>query len=156
MPNQTAKMQFNTFLENDVVDWEKINENFEKLDNVVLCVESGEKTAAYSGASSGNAVWRYKKYSDDSVEMCTSIDFSTLRCSSGGKSPYYSDSVIVNYPFVFTKIDNVETHVLSSSPVILSDITSKTATDSMVFRLNSINIENANESRRIFIGVKGR
>lgn len=36
MPNQTAKMQFNTFLENDVIDWELINQNFEKLDNVVL------------------------------------------------------------------------------------------------------------------------
>ena len=65
MSDLTSNLAFNTFLENEVIDFEKINENFEKLDGYALCIESGEKTAIYSGGASGNATWRYKKYSDE-------------------------------------------------------------------------------------------
>ena len=40
MADQTAKNKFNIFLENDVVDFEQINENFKKLDAMNLCIES--------------------------------------------------------------------------------------------------------------------
>lgn len=49
MPNLSTNMGFNLFLESDVVDFEQLNANFEKLDKMVLCIESGTKTASYSG-----------------------------------------------------------------------------------------------------------
>ena len=43
MPNLSTNMGFNLFLESDVVDFEQLNATFEKLDKMVLCIESGQK-----------------------------------------------------------------------------------------------------------------
>lgn len=156
MPNQTAKMQFNTFLENDVVDWELINQNFEKLDDTVLCIESGEKTAAYSGGSSGNAVWYYKIYSDGSLDMYTILDINNLRCSNGGKIPYYSDKVTVNFPFKLNNVNYMNIHVVSDDYVMVSNVTQKTSNDIIVFRLAAMESESNYKARQIYIEIKGR
>ena len=44
MPNITKKLGLNIWLENDIVDFEQINENFQKIDDCVICTESGIKT----------------------------------------------------------------------------------------------------------------
>ena len=83
MPNTTSKLGLNTWLENDVVDFEEINENFEKLDNMVMCIESGTKTANFSGGTTSVATWRYRKYSDGTVEMSAKLEFTNLKCDGG-------------------------------------------------------------------------
>nr|DAI11830.1 MAG TPA: hypothetical protein [Caudoviricetes sp.] len=156
MPNQTAKMQFNTFLENDVVDWSLINDNFEKLDNVVLCVESGEKTAAYSGGVTGNATWRYKKYSDGSIELYTKMEFDNIKCNGGASSPYYSGTSKVMFPFRLTAVHDVQMHLASNTIGWVSDITGKSVIDYVMFRVMSTAYESTNIYKQVFINVKGR
>lgn len=46
MPNITKKLGLNILLENDIVNFEQINENFQKIDDCVICTESGIKTAS--------------------------------------------------------------------------------------------------------------
>lgn len=156
MPNQTAEMQFNTFLENDVIDWELINQNFEKLDNVVLCIESGEKTAAYSGGSSGNATWRYKKYSDGSIELYAKMEFDNIKCNGGSSSPYYSGTSKVMFPFQLTAVYDVQMHMASNTIGWVSDITGKSVIDYVMFRVMSTAYESTNIYKQVFINVKGR
>lgn len=156
MPNQTSKMQFNTFLENDVVDWELINQNFEKLDNVVLCIESGEKTAAYSGGVTGNATWRYKMYSDGSIDLYTKMEFDNLKCNGGAKAPYYSGTSKVMFPFTLTAVYDVQMHLASNTIGWVSDITDKSVIDYVMFRVMGMDYENDYEYKQVFINVKGR
>ena len=156
MPNQTANMEFTTFLENDVVDWEKINENFEKLDNVVLCIESGTKTASYSGGTSGNATWHYKKYSDGSIEMYAKMEFDNIKCNGGSSSPYYSGTSTVNFPFALTAVYDVQMHLASNTIGWVSDITGKSVIDLVSFRVMSTAYESTFIYKQIFINVKGR
>lgn len=156
MPNQTAKIQFNTFFENDVVDWEKINENFQKLDDMALCIESGEKTASYSGDISGNVTWHYKKYSDGSIEMYTKIEFDNIKCNSGSAPPYYSGTSKVMFPFNLTAVHDVQMHLVANYIGWVSDITEKSVVDYVIFRLAGLTLETNYEYKRVFINVKGR
>lgn len=156
MPNQTSNNQFNTFLESDAVDWSLINENFEKIDKMVLCVDSGEKTAAYSGGATGNASWKYKKYSDGSVEMYTAIDFDSLKCSGGAKAPYNTDSVRLVFPFQLVSIDCVQMHLISSNTNgWVSDITGRNILDYLLFRVMGMETESSNVYKRVCIDLKG-
>lgn len=156
MPNQTSKMGFNTFLENDVVDWELINENFEKLDNMVLCTESGSKTAAYSGGTSGNATWYYKKYSDGTIEMYTKIEFDSLKCGSGSKTPYYSATSKAMFPLTLTAVTDVQMHMASDTVGWVVDVTGRGVIDYVMFKVTSMDIESTNVYKQVFVNVKGR
>lgn len=156
MPNQTSKMGFNTFLENDVVDWELINANFEKLDGMVLCVESGSKTAAYSGGSSGNATWYYNKYSDGTIELYTKIEFDSLKCNGGSSAPYHSTSSKAMFPLTLTSVTDVQMHMASNTVGWISDITGRGVVDYIMFQIMSMSLESTNVYKQVFINVKGR
>lgn len=138
------------------MDWELINENFEKLDNMTLCIESGEKTAAYSGGVTGNATWRYKKYSDGSVELYTGIEFKSLKCSAGSSIPYCSENVKVSFPITLTSIDNAQLHMASDTVGWVSNITGKNILDYIMFKVASMKNESSYVYKQIFINVKGR
>ena len=77
--NKTKNLGLNIWLENEPVNFEEMNENFEKIDHFVSCTESGVKTASYSGGSDTVANWRYKKYSDGTVEMSAKLNFTNLK-----------------------------------------------------------------------------
>lgn len=156
MSNLTPNMSFNTFLESEVLDFEKINENFEKLDGYALCIESGEKTATYSGGASGNATWRYKKYSDGTIELYTKLDLDSLKCSSGASNPYYSSDVKVMLPISITSIDGVQMHLSSDTTGWVCDKTGKSVLDYVLFKVMSTALESTNIFKRISIEVKGR
>ena len=156
MSDLTPNLSFNTFLENEVVDYEKINENFDKLDGYALCIESGEKTAAYSGGASGNAVWRYKKYSDGTIEMYTKLELENLKCSSGASSPYYSGTLKTMFPIQLTEIHDIQTHLESSISGWISDNTGKDILDYIMFKVMSTVSESTNSFKQIFINVKGK
>ena len=156
MPDLSANMEFNLFLENDVVDWEKINENFEKLDKLVQCTESGTKSASYTGASSGNASWYYKKFSDGSIEMYTKLELDNVKCSSGASSPYQSGTISVNFPFKLVSVNDVHMNMASSTVGWVSDITGKGIVDLVRFTVRSTSYENSVVYKQIYINVKGR
>ena len=155
MPNKTANLELNTWLENEPVDFEEVNANFEKIDKLVSCTESGTKTSNYTGGSESVAKWRYKKYSNGTIEMSTAIHFSNLRCNGGANAPYYSEASTIYFPFSLSEVYNVQMHLASNTFEWISDVTGKTVLDSVVFRLMSLEYENTEEYKQVFIDVKG-
>lgn len=156
MANQTTNVGFNVFLENDVVDFDEINYNFEKLDGMALCIESGTKTATYSGGISGNANWYYRKYSDGTVDLFVKMDSESLKCNTGTKIPYVSSAVTVNFPLQLTSILDVQMSVSSETFGWISNITAKNTLDSVKFQIAAPSTETTSVYRQVFINVKGR
>lgn len=155
MADQTAKNKFNIFLENDVVDFEQINENFKKLDAMNLCIESGTKTASYTGGVIGTATWRYKKFADGTIEMSTKLEFDNIKCNGGSSSPYYSGTLTVNFPFSLADLYDIQMHLASNTIGWVSDITGKSVLNYVMFRVMSTSYESENTYKQIFINVKG-
>ena len=155
MPNTTSKLSLNTWLENDVVDFEKVNENFEKLDNMVMCIESGTKTANFSGGTTSAATWQYKKFSDRTVEMSAKLEFTNLKCNGGSGSPYYSGDSKVYFPFSFSSVYDVQMHLASNTIGWVSDITGKSVLDYVMFRVMGTEYESENVYKQVFITVRG-
>lgn len=155
MANQTSKNKFNTFLENDAVDFELINENFEKLDAMSLCTESGTKAANYNGTTSGSILWRYKKYADKTVELDVKLEFGNIRCNGGSAAPYYSGQINVYFPFKFSSITNIQMHMTSNTVGWVHDITPKGSLDSVSFKVLSMTYESENVYKEISLNVKG-
>lgn len=156
MPNLSTNMGFNLFLESDVVDFEQLNANFEKLDKMVLCIESGTKTSSYSGNTTGNATWNYKKYSDGTIDLDTAIGFDTLKCNQGSKAPYYTGNCRVYFPFTITKIDNVQIHMSSETKGWVCNLTGKDVVDYILFNIMGMESESNYVFKKVFINVKGR
>lgn len=155
MPNQTTNLNLNTWLENEMVDFEEINENFEKIDKLVSCVESGTKTSNYTGGSDSVAKWRYKKYSDGTIEMSAKLGFTNLKCNGGTRSPYYSGTSNVYFPFTLKEVYDVQMHLASNTIGWVSDITGKSVLDMVMFRVMATESESTEKYKQIFIQVKG-
>lgn len=155
MPNTTSNLGFNVFLENDVVDFDDINANFEKLDGMILCTESGTKTANYTGGTNSVATWRYKKFSDGTIEMSAKMEFGNLKCNGGASSPYYSGTSTVYFPFALSQVYDVQMHLASNTIGWVSDITGKSVLDYVMFRVMGTAYESDYEYKQIFINVKG-
>ena len=155
MANQTERCKFNTFLENDVVDFEQINSNFEKLDGMCLCTESGIKAANYDGVTSGSILWRYKKYADNNVELSIKLEFGNIACNGGTSAPYNSGQVNVYLPFKFSDIYNIQMHMTSNTPGWVQDITAKGSLDRVSLKILSMQKETVNVYKEISINVKG-
>lgn len=155
MPNLTENLGLTTWLENDIVDFDQLNANFEKLDSMVMCIESGTKTASYSGGSDSVATWHYKKYSDKSIEMCAKLNFVNLKCNGGTGSPYYSGDSTVYFPFTFSEIYDVQMHLASNTIGWISDITQKSVLDFLRFRIMATEYESTNVYKQVFVSLKG-
>ena len=155
MPNTTKNLGLNIWLENEVVDFEEINENFKKLDTMIMCVESGTKTANYTGGSDSVATWRYKKYSDKSIEMWAKLQFTNLKCNGGTSSPYYSGESKIYFPFTLSSVNDVQMHLASNTIGWVSDITGQSVLDNVQFRVMSTAYESTTIYKQIFINVKG-
>lgn len=155
MPNTTKNLGLNIWLENEVVDFEEINENFKKLDTMIMCVESGTKTANYTGGSDSVATWRYKKYSDKSIEMWAKLQFTNLKCNGGTSSPYYSVESKIYFPFTLSSVNDVQMHLASNTIGWVSDITGQSVLDNVRFRVMSTAYESTTLYKQIFINVKG-
>ena len=155
MPNQTTNLKLNTWLENEIVDFSEINANFETIDKLVFCTESGTKTSNYTGGSDSVANWRYKKYSDGTIEMSAKLGFTNLKCNGGTQSPYYSGTSSVYFPFTLTEVYDVQMHLASNTIGWVSDITGKSVLDMVMFRVMATECETDQKYKQIFVQVKG-
>lgn len=155
MANQTSRNKFNIFLENDFVDFEQINENFEKLDAMCLCTESGIKSANYNGATSGSILWRYKKYADKTVDMDVKLEFGNIRCNGGAAAPYYSGQVNVYFPFNLSSVTNIQMHMTSNTVGWVQDVTPKGTLDYVSLKVLGMQYESENIYKEISLNVKG-
>lgn len=155
MPNTTTNLGLNVWLENDVVNFEDFNENFEKIDDLIMCIESGTITSGYSGGVSGNATWRYKKYSDGTVEMSTKLEFTNVKCDGGSAAPYYSGTSVVNFPFSMSSVYDVQMHLASNTIGWISDVTERSVLNNVSFRVMGMEYEDTYIYKQVYINVKG-
>lgn len=155
MPNLTKKLGLNTWLENEVVDFEQINYNFEKIDDMVMCLEGGKNTSNYTGGSDTVATWNYRKYSDRTIDLWTKLSFSNLKCNGGSSFPYYSGDVKIYLPFSLSDITDVQMHLKSGTIGWVCDITGKEISDYLQFRIMSTVYESTTLYKEVFINVKG-
>ena len=153
--NKTTKLKMNSWLENDPVDFEEINENFNIIDALPICIESGTKVGTYTKGPESTCTWRYKKFSDNTIEMSTKLAFDTLKCNVGSKSPYYSEESKVTFPFSFKEVYDVQMHLASTAIGWPVDVTGRTALDSVTFKMAAINSETDSIYKQVFVNVKG-
>ena len=157
MPKLTPKLGLNTWLENEIVNFEEINANFERLDVMPMCVESGTKTASYSGTTSGTTPWYYRKYSDGTIDMFTCVSYTDLICSKGSSAPYYSEDSKVYLPFDIMQFLDVQMHLVTPDTYgWVVDATDKVAFDHVKIRVASNTYElNSSYDKRVYISIKG-
>lgn len=155
MATRTPNLGLNTWLESDVVNFEEVNENFEKIDTMVMCTESGEVTSSYSGGVSGSTTWKYKKYSDGTIDISTKMEFTNVKCNGGSAAPYYSGTTTLYFPFTLSQVNDVQMHLASNTIGWVSDITGQSVLDKVMFRLLAMEYESDYEYKQVFINVKG-
>lgn len=156
MPNQTTNLGLTTWLESDVVDFEQMNANFEKIDALVNCIESGTKIGTFSdGGATNTATWHYKKYSNGSIELDARLVFDNLICASGDGIPYYSDSVSIVYPFSFSSVYSLSIHAVSNNIIWATDISGGSSVDGATFRVLTRSKESSASYKQVYISVKG-
>lgn len=153
----TTNLGFHKWIDTDAVDFEEINENFEKIDKCVICTESGVKNGTYEceWSSGGSIEWRYKVYSDGTIDLSAKLLFTNIKCNGGDKIPYYSGYATVKIPFTLSKVYNVQMHVASGTLGWISNITETDVVDHVKFRIMSPEKEINTEYKQIFINVKG-
>lgn len=153
--NHTPKLGLNIWLENEAVNFEEINANFTKIDSLVNCIESGTATASFSGGTTSTVTWRYKKYSDGTIDMSAKLEFTNVKCNGGSKAPYYSGNSDVYFPFNLSSIYDVQMHLASNTVGWVSDITSKSVLNKVSFKIMSMDYESSQVYKQVFINVKG-
>ena len=155
MATKTPKLGLNIWLESDPVNFEEVNENFKKIDDMVMCVESGEVSSSYSGGVSGSTTWKYKKYSDGTIDMSTKMEFTNIKCNGGSSAPYYSGTLSLYFPFTLSQVYDVQMHLASNTIGWVSDITGQSVLDKVIFRLLNMELESDYKYKQVFINVKG-
>ena len=155
MATKTPKLGLNIWLESDPVNFEEVNENFKKIDDMVMCIESGEVSSSYSGGVSGSTTWKYKKYSDGTIDMSTKMEFTNIKCNGGSSAPYYSGTLSLYFPFTLSQVYDVQMHLASNTIGWVSDITGQSVLDKVMFRLLNMESESDYKYKQVFINVKG-
>lgn len=91
MPSQTPKLKLNVFYENDLFDYEKFNENMQKLETCPICIKS-DRTVANGAISTQVATdltaafnktttWHWRLYSDGTFEAWTKFSDPSVKCT---------------------------------------------------------------------------
>ena len=155
MATKTPKLGLNIWLESDPVNFEEVNENIKKIDDMVMCIESGEVSSSYSGGVSGSTTWKYKKYSDGTIDMSTKMEFTNIKCNGGSSAPYYSGTLSLYFPFTLSQVYDVRMHLASNTIGWVSDITGQSVLDKVSFRLLNMESESDYKYKQVFINVKG-
>ena len=158
MPNKTTNLGMNVFLENEVFDVDLVNENFQIIDDIPMTAKSaGVMTSVFSGAQSGTVTWRYKRYSDKTIDLEASIVLNSVYINANNAVPYYSNDVVVNLPVVLSSVNNIHTDIVANTRrwVAMTSSTG-TVTTALTFSILS-NVKDTSSSNRntVFIQIKG-
>lgn len=153
--NRTPNLGLNIWYENEAVNFEEVNENFENLDDMVMCIEHGTITSEYTGGSETAAKWRYKKYSDGTVEFISKLAYTNLKCNNGSSAPYYSASSTVRFPFSLKEVYDVQMHLASNTYGWPVDMTTESVKDKIEFRVMALSSETTEIYKQVFVSVKG-
>lgn len=157
MASKTTNLGLNTWNETDIVNFEEMNQNFETIDTLVHCVESGYITAPYTNGSNTTAEWYYRKYSDGMVEVSADLTYTQLICDQGSAAPYYSAKHSeVTLPFVFDRVYDLQMHIASNSMSWVTNITGSNISNRVIFRLFNMAVESSELYKQVFIHIKGR
>ena len=157
MATKTPNLGLNTWIETDPVNFEEMNYNFETIDKLVHCVESGFITAPYTNGSNTIADWYYRKYSDGMVEICADLTFTKLMCDQGSAAPYYSaDHSEITLPFTFVRVYDLQMHTASNSLSWVTNITGGNVTNRVIFRRFSMSVESSELYKQVFVRIVGK
>lgn len=113
MGSKSKNLNFNIFNEDDYVDFDQINHNFNLLDGMGLCVESGSIDSTAGGVS---VTWRYKKFLNSSSTpkytidaSCTVLSDDSWSCkddiTKGRQSCWVSRAITVPLPSVISMVN---------------------------------------------------
>lgn len=155
MAKTEKNLGFNTFVENQIVDFDQVNENFKMIDKMCICTDSNQITA-------GNTSWYCREFADKTVDMTTKIEYADKRCTNGSKAPYYTSDVVVQLPFTLTKIHGIFFD-LSLAPKSdgnyiygwVQNVTPKTSLSSVTFRIMAMESETEYINKQVSIHVIG-
>ncbi len=123
MPNTTPNLGLNTFLENDVFDYNQLNSNFSKIDNLDIPGQTGTMTSTYSyvnynnSTTTGEVTWRFRRYKNKVIELNTVFTVNMLSTNNGTSPFYYSKILVLNMPVEFAggydKVYDINTSLLT-------------------------------------------
>lgn len=155
--DKTLNLGFHSWIETDAVNFEEINENFDKIDNLVHCTESGIMTMPYTNGSNTTAEWYYRKYSDGMVEACADLTYTNLICDQGSEAPYYSAKHSeITLPFTFARVYDLQMHLASNSMSWVTNITGSNISNRVIFRLFNVTVESSELYKQVFVHIVGR
>lgn len=155
MGGTTRNLGLNTFVETDIFDVDLLNDNFWLLDNASVCTESGTMNSTYTGASTGTATWRYKRYTDKTIELNTAITLNAAYPNLGSSPFYYSRDVNLSLPLALAQTYDVHIDVASSTNRWGIIVASDDITSGMVFRILSNTQASVASYQKVYIQVKG-
>lgn len=159
MAGTTTNYNFHTWNENDYVNWEDINENFETIDDMFLCISKSTKSSTYKVGTGADQLvsWECKQYPNNVIEMDCVLSFLSLYSNNGSAPPYYSESVSVNFPsdYNFSQIKNISINMSSDSIGWPVDMSASDDFTKVIFSVLAIAIESTEVNKRVYIKVKG-
>ena len=158
--NRTEKLGLHTWLENEIVDFEEMNENFEIMDALPLCIGSGARSAPYSGSTltTDAAVWYFRRYSDGVVEISGKFVHNALPVSTGAAAPYTTDQTTITFPITFNKIYSINITCNGYETMCIPVLTTPAdITNYISYKLMSFTQETSSEytDKEVYITVKG-
>lgn len=71
-----------------------------------------------------SGIWEYRKWSDGTAECWGVQSYTNFQSTSGYGSCYYNTTGNINFPFTFTKVPIVFTHILSGMGLMSSSVCS--------------------------------
>lgn len=147
MSSKTSNLGLTIWNDTDPVDFEEINSNFQTIDGLANCIESGIVTVT-------DVNWYYKKYSDGVAEACAILSYSTLTCNTGTAAPYESAISTINFPFAFSTVYNIQMNLVSGTTGWITN--TSVSLDSASFKICNIVQESASAYKQVCVSVKGK
>lgn len=165
---RTPNLGLATWLENDIVNFEDINDNFEKLDNCIVGLSKGYESepATVIGGGANASPWKYKTYSDGSTEITIAIQYAALRCCTANSAAgvYASETSTVYLPptHVFDYIHDIRITAVNELSVgtkqaynWASIIEYDSFSRAIRFALLSTESEPDTNIKQVYISIKG-
>ena len=154
MSTKTSNLGLTIWNDTDPVDFEEINSNFQTIDRLVSCIESGIVTTSYNGETTTDVNWYYKKYSDGVTEACAILLCNTLTCNTGTAAPYASAVSTINFPFTFSTIYNIQMNLVSETTGWIAN--TSVSLDRATFKVCNIVQETEATYKQVCVSVKGK